>query len=99
MYLRKDLEHDLKQTREKIGSELRRYREEVGFNSPYDVSREIAGGNDTIYKIEKGVNLPSRRTIAELARLYRLNPMEEKELGKLINHAKSLKKKLKELHS
>lgn len=77
-----------------IGDFLKRIREEVGYTSPFVVAKELFLGNDSLYKIEKGVTVPTRATLNRLIKVYRMNQAEIMEITDMCEKAREIRKRL-----
>ena len=87
-----EIEKKIKEKSEWISKRLIGLREEVGFTSPLQVAREINAGYDTIYKIEVGATIPTRRTLQSLYTIYRMTPKELDEIVKAREEILELRK-------
>ena len=88
------IQNDFERKKIKIGKMLKKYREDVGYTSAFQTAKEINTGYDSIHKLEKGTHLPTPRMIESLAKVYKLNEMEIKDLVEKVNEAKELRKKV-----
>jgi DNA-binding XRE family transcriptional regulator len=67
-----------------LRNKLIKMREQTGYENPFMVSKELLAGSDTIYKIEKGDSIPTKRTRRELYRLYKATKEEIDDIERLI---------------
>jgi len=84
---------DLKQV--ELGKKLKLYRVSRGYDTPYKVARAYGFGQDAIDKNEKGVHLPSKKTLSGLRVIYELSISQYKELVEMRDEIIKLKKGLK----
>ncbi len=70
--------------RERVAKIFKNLREENGFTSSLQPAKELNMGQDTIFKIESGKSLPSKRTRLALYKLYKANKEEIDMIEKLI---------------
>lgn len=89
-------QRELEKEKIKIGKTLRKYREEVGFTSAFHVSSEIGTGYDAIFKIEKGLHLPTTKIVEKLVKAYKLNETEIKDFEEVVANARVLRRKARE---
>jgi hypothetical protein len=82
----------IEQKKKELQDLLIKMRKLAGYDTPFIIARELHMATDTIYKIETGVNLPTRRTLIDLFRKYKATPQEVKAVNALIDEIKKLKR-------
>lgn len=65
-----------------FGRKLRDIRLSVGLLSAEEVAKELDLGLSSLYKNERGENLPSKATLNTLCRYYGLDRLDKKQLFK-----------------
>lgn len=55
---------------------LKQYRIDIGMSSPFQVSKELGTGTDTIYKYETGKSIPSISIMNMLINFYDISKVE-----------------------
>ena len=88
-------ENELQRYKNEIAQKLIALRVSAGFTSPFKVSQETDKGNDAIYKLEKGLCIPSRSTLQILYRVYRMNDKEFKDIEQIVAKANKLQKEIR----
>ncbi|MCK9319554.1 helix-turn-helix transcriptional regulator [Methanoculleus sp.] len=76
--------------------ELLRKARVGGGVSVFELAKVLGFGVMTLYKLEKGESLPTKRTLNALKDTFKLTETELKEIQKQINEIKILKKQAKE---
>lgn len=59
---------------------LKQYRIDVGMSSPFQVSKELGMGKDTVYKYEKGTSIPTLSKLNMLIMFYGLDKIHREYL-------------------
>ena len=92
------MENKIIELQNELGAKLKLLRiARVGQGiSEYQLARSLGFGDVTLYKIEQGHSLPSRRTLLQLKTTYNLTNDEFKGFLKTVSDIKKLKKQVKE---
>lgn len=78
-----------------LRNELKRLRKQATVLSEYQIARELKMGNDAIYKIETGANLPTERTLQTLYTAYKMTKQEYENVRSLRTQIVTLRKQEK----
>lgn len=78
----------------KIAEYFIKMRKEAGYSSSYQVSQNHEFGYDAIFKLEKGQNVPTKRTIKALSQVYKMNDKEIKEISEMCERARKLRSEI-----
>lgn len=71
---------------------IKQYRLDVGISSPFQVSKELGTGSDTIYKYEKGHSIPSVSLMSMLIMFYGLDKVQREYITELRKEVLRLRK-------
>jgi len=78
-----------------LANELVRLRKESSVLSEFQIAKELGMGYDSLYKIEKGITVPTNRTLQTLYTAYKMTPKEYARVKELRIKIVELKKKEK----
>ena len=91
------MENKIKELQEKLGLRLKFLRvAKTGVQSEFKMAKIMGMGEVTIYKIEHGENLPTKRTLLDIKKWYELTNQEYKDLQDRIKEIKKLKRAVKQ---
>jgi DNA-binding XRE family transcriptional regulator len=84
---------EIDKLKQELANELIRLRKQVSGLSEYQMAKELSMGYDSIYKMENGLSLPSRKTLHLFFTAYRMNRKEYENLVALRTKIIQLRKK------
>ena len=92
------IEKHIQELQEAVGERLKLLRiSRVGHGtSEYRIAKSLGFADTTLYKIENGHSLPTRRTLKSLKEVYQMTNQEFSDLIRETERIRRLKKDLKE---